>query len=103
MPPPPQRIVFESADAVAATAASWIARALADRAASAGGATFALAGGGTPQPVYRRLATLPWVPWERSEVFFGDERAVPPDHPASNYRMASETLLSLVPIPPERD
>ena len=102
MAPSPQRIVVETTDALAAAAASWIARVLADAAASTGGASLALAGGGTPAPVYRRLATLPGIPWERIEIFFGDERAVPPDHPASNYRMASETLLSLVPIRKER-
>ncbi len=31
------------------------------------------------------------------DVFFGDERCVPPDHSDSNYRMANETLLSSVP------
>jgi 6-phosphogluconolactonase len=101
MSPPSQRIVVESAEDLAATAASWLARGLASAAASSGGASLALSGGSTPAPVYRRLATLPGIPWERIEIFFGDERAVPPDHPSSNYRMASETLLSVVPIPRE--
>ena len=35
----------------------------------------------------------PGVDWARTDVFFGDERAVPPDDPQSNYRMARETLL----------
>jgi 6-phosphogluconolactonase len=35
-------------------------------------------------------------------VYFGDERACPPDDPASNYRLARETLLDHVPIPPDR-
>jgi 6-phosphogluconolactonase len=39
------------------------------------------------------------MPWEETWAFFGDERAVSPDHPESNYRMASETLLSKVSIP----
>src|SRR5262249_36643408 len=34
------------------------------------------------------------VDWSRVELFFGDERAVPPDDPDSNYRMARETLLA---------
>src|SRR6202040_2846576 len=37
--------------------------------------------------------------WDRTEVFWGDERHVPTDHPDSNYRMAKEALLSRVPIP----
>jgi 6-phosphogluconolactonase len=39
------------------------------------------------------------VDWVRTEIYFGDERCVPPDHADSNYRMARESLLALVPIP----
>ncbi len=58
--------------------------------------TMALAGGSTPRRFYEKLAGSEF-PWSESDVFFGDERCVPPDHPASNYRMASEALLSKVP------
>lgn len=58
--------------------------------------TVALAGGSTPRRLYEQLARCDF-PWSESEVFFGDERCVPPGHPASNYRMASEALLSKVP------
>lgn len=61
-----------------------------------------LAGGHTPRGGYRRLAELPGVPWEEVDVFFGDERAVPPDDADSNYRMALSSLLSRIPILPER-
>lgn len=63
----------------------------------------ALAGGQTPRALYDRLSAAPirdQVPWPSIEVFLGDERAVPPDHPESNWRMVSETLLARVPIPP---
>lgn len=53
-----------------------------------------LAGGSTPQPVYRRLAQRNDIAWDCVEIFFGDERFVPPDHPDSNYRMARESLLA---------
>jgi 6-phosphogluconolactonase len=62
----------------------------------------ALSGGGTPRRLYALLATAPYaarVPWARAEVFFGDERCVPPDDAASNYRMAREELLAHVPLP----
>lgn len=65
----------------------------------------ALAGGNTPRPLYRLLATSPWkerFPWGETWVFWGDERMVPPDHPQSNFRLADETLLSHVPVPPEQ-
>ena len=62
----------------------------------------ALSGGSTPRSVYARLATEPFVSaidWARIHFLWGDERCVPPDHEASNYRMARETLLAHVPVP----
>lgn len=64
-----------------------------------------LAGGSTPAALYELLATEPWrgrIDWRRAHVFFGDERCVPPDHHHSNYRMASRSLLSAVPVPPDQ-
>ena len=58
--------------------------------------TLALAGGRTPRALYERLGTDD-LPWSEVDVWFGDERCVPPDHPDSNYRMAHEALLSRVP------
>ena len=81
---------------------------VADRASEAiarrGLFTLALAGGGTPKPVYERLAmpdVARAIEWSRVHVFFGDERCVPPDDPQSNFRMAREALLARVPIPDE--
>ena len=64
----------------------------------------ALSGGSTPEPVYRALAhpeIIEKVDWSHVQLFWGDERHVPPEHPNSNYRMVRETLLSSVPIPEE--
>ena len=61
----------------------------------------ALAGGSTPRRVYARLATEPFastLDWSRVQILWGDERCVPPDHEASNFRMARETLLDHVPV-----
>jgi 6-phosphogluconolactonase len=64
-----------------------------------------LAGGSTPKGLYALLASdtplRDAMPWDRTHVFWGDERPVPPDHVDSNYRMAAATLLSKVPIPPQ--
>jgi len=68
-----------------------------------GACRIALAGGSTPADLYRTLAAEPWrdrIPWASLHVFWGDDRCVPPDHPDSNARMARETLLDRVPIPP---
>lgn len=59
--------------------------------------SIALAGGTTPRPFYELLAVEAAAhPWRDVDVVFGDERCVPPDHPASNYRMAFTALLSKV-------
>lgn len=72
-----------------------IAAAAAERFLQIAPRTVALAGGSTPRRLYQRLAGCAF-PWPETEVFFGDERCVPPDHPDSNFRMASEALLASV-------
>jgi 6-phosphogluconolactonase len=60
----------------------------------------ALSGGNTPRTVYSLLASEhKQLPWDSIHIFFGDERHVPPEDPDSNFRMASESLLSRVAIP----
>src|SRR5579872_1140408 len=54
----------------------------------------ALSGGSTPRGCYHHLAHLNQVPWENVEIYLGDERFVPHDHPDSNYRMICQTLLA---------
>ena len=51
-----------------------------------------LSGGSTPRATYRLLACMD-IDWDCSELFFSDERFVPPDHKDSNYRMVRESLL----------
>lgn len=61
----------------------------------------ALSGGSTPKALHALLATPPLrdqVDWSRIQFYWGDDRSVPPDHPDSNYKMARDTLLSLVPV-----
>ena len=59
-----------------------------------------LAGGSTPERAHEMLATgFPRLPWERVDVYWGDERFVPPSSPMSNERMARRTLLSNINIP----
>lgn len=62
----------------------------------------ALSGGATPKAMLEMLATpeyAPRVDWSRVQVFWSDERCVPPDNPNSNFRMAQAALLMHVPLP----
>ena len=96
--------VFDDPERVARAAAVRFAELSREAVASRGLFAVALAGGSTPRRVYELLAgeeLSGLVGWENTHVFFGDERAVPPDHADSNYRMASEALLARVPVPAE--
>lgn len=64
----------------------------------------ALSGGSTPKPLYQALVSLEGdnvIDWTKVDLFWGDERCVPPDHPDSNYRMVKENLLQYISIPEE--
>jgi 6-phosphogluconolactonase len=81
------RIVVASDEEEAAReAAQWLARAAAD------GADIALSGGGTVGRTHELTAEL-HPDWSAATVWFGDDRAVPPDDERSNYRLARLTLL----------
>jgi 6-phosphogluconolactonase len=88
----PSLTIVDTADFVE-TAAQQLAHILGEAARRSARVSLALSGGETPRPVYARLATIPGVPWKALEIFFADERAVPPDDPASNYRMVRESLI----------
>lgn len=83
-------------------AADEVLRAATHAVAERGRFTIALSGGSTPKNMYTLIAANAdaTLPWDRMFFFFGDERHVPPDDPESNYRMANESLLAKVPVPP---
>ena len=84
-------VIAGTVAALVETAAGSIRGLAANAIAARGRFRIALAGGSTPRALYPHLVT--GIDWTRTDVFFGDERAVPPDDPQSNYRMARETLL----------
>ncbi len=94
---------FSDADSLANGAAQLFVKLSRLAIESTGRFNVALAGGSTPQAMYALLATdyVAQVAWDKVYCFWGDDRTVPPDHPDSNYRMAYDTLLKHVPIPPE--
>ncbi len=65
---------------------------------SVGTATFVLSGGSTPLALYGLLAGAD-LDWSRIHVFWGDERFVPHDDPASNYGVARRAFLDALDIP----
>lgn len=94
-------VVFDPADYVAG-AARLIGEKIVDAVVRRGRCSLALAGGSTPMPVYRALAAKgfsPSIPWDKVEIYFGDERGVPPDDKNSNYGAARLVLMAHAPIP----
>src|SRR2546425_9946571 len=94
--------VLATAVLAAKAAARRFVAAANDAIRSRGTFVVALSGGSPPRSMYARLAAEPdasGVNWSRVQVLWGDERCVPPDHAASNYRMAREVLLDHVSIP----
>jgi 6-phosphogluconolactonase len=100
-----ERVVSETAPEVADAVASWIAAHARRAYAEHGSFSIALSGGSTPRLLNGMLAGPEWlgrIDWTWWNVYFADERACPPDDPASNYQLAATTLLSRVPIDPSR-
>ena len=85
-------VAVVASDIFASTAAALIAELVEAATASRGACSIALCGGSTPVPVYRDLIGRR-IDWSKVAIFFGDERAVSPDHPDSNYAMARRELL----------
>jgi 6-phosphogluconolactonase len=64
----------------------------------------ALSGGTTPRRFYRMIGSPPYreeIDWDRVHLFWVDERCVPKEHEASNFKLVFDALLSAVPIPGE--
>src|SRR5436309_8889651 len=83
-------------------ATQFIVRLANEAIVSHGRFTIALSGGSTPKATYSLLGSEPYrsqIDWTRVEIFWSDERCVPPDDKESNYAMAQQVLLSKIPIP----
>jgi 6-phosphogluconolactonase len=82
--------VFADLDAIAHAAADDFAALVA---AKQGTFHVALSGGSTPKRLFDLLAMRKGIAWDRVELWWGDERTVPPDHPDSNYGMTRKHLI----------
>jgi 6-phosphogluconolactonase len=102
-----QRVIriLDSPAALYRAGAEEFAARIAGTVRARGSCAIALSGGSTPRGLLELLAESPYrerTPWSDVEFFWSDERAVDPDHPASNFRMAREALLEKLEVPAER-
>ncbi len=99
--------VEPDAEALARRAAEYFVEKVEQAVAARGWARIAISGGSTPKAAFALLGDhgQPWrmrMPWERLDLWWVDERCVPPDDPDSNFRMTREALLDHVPLKPEQ-
>jgi len=97
--------IFPDVSAIAQRAAALYVDAAQQAARERGVFRVAMAGVSTPKSLHALLTAEPFrsqLPWEKMQIFFGDERHVPPDHADSNFRMVSETFVSKSPLKPEQ-
>ena len=87
-------VVVEDAKEVAAVVAERMARAARE------GGNVVLTGGTTPEQAYQEAAKRE-PDWSKVEVWWGDERCVPPDHEHSNFGMAKRVLLDRLEVAPK--
>ncbi len=95
--------VFPTADELARATGTLLAVRAARAIVDHGQANIALAGGSTPLPIYRALASAPLreiMPWQACHFFWNDERQLPFDHPGSNFGQARRAMLESVPLKP---
>jgi 6-phosphogluconolactonase len=100
-------VVMPDTQALAVRAAEQFTQAAERAASERGRARIAISGGSTPKAAFQLLADpgQPWrgrMPWDKLELFWVDERCVPPDNSDSNYRMTREAMLDKVPLRPEQ-
>jgi 6-phosphogluconolactonase len=100
-------IVEPDSNALARRAAEEFVAIAEDAAAKRGRARIAISGGSTPKAAFQLLADpsqpfLKRMPWDKLDLYWVDERTVPPDDAESNYRMTREAMLEQVPLKPEQ-
>jgi 6-phosphogluconolactonase len=98
--------LFSTCAEIARYATREVARISAEAVSARGVFSIALAGGSTPKMLYALLAEHPTLrnslPWDKMQVFFGDERHVGPGHADSNFQMATDAMLSKVALQPQQ-
>ena len=96
--------IFADLDALSRAAAVEFVKASQNATSERGRFMLALSGGGTPGKLYHLLTRAPYreqIDWATAQVFWGDERCVPPDDAQNNYKQAFDALLGKVSVPPQ--
>jgi 6-phosphogluconolactonase len=97
--------IYRDAEQLSQAAAKWITDLIAATLRTRDRFTIALSGGGTPKSLHKILAAPPCkdqIDWSKLHIFWGDERAVPFEDERNNAKMAYDTLLNFVPVPPSQ-
>ena len=92
----PRIVVVADGDELGRIGADYACRSLERAIAERGRAHLALTGGTTPIALYRALGTAPFrdrLDWGSVDLWWGDDRFVPFDHPESNVGLVRDTLL----------
>jgi 6-phosphogluconolactonase len=95
--------VLDSASSIAEAGALHFVRICNSSVKANGKFSVVLSGGSTPKGMLSLLASDEYkkqVPWDKCHFFWGDERSVPPTHADSNFKMATDALLSHIPANP---
>ena len=98
--------IITGAEALAKRAAQEFVQTATAAVLENGSFSVALSGGSTPKALYSLLVTdeaiRAQIPWDKVQIFFGDERSVGPNQAESNFRMVAESMLSKVPLKPDQ-
>lgn len=97
--------IFEDKAELSIAVAELVVKKAQEAVAATGRFTLALTGGSSPVQLYSLLSESPYteqMPWADTYIFWGDERWVPLTDEKSNAKMAFETFLSKVPVPPKQ-
>ena len=95
---------YKDLDAVSTAAAEELVTVAAYEVATKGSFTIALSGGSTPKRLFQMLAKLgrKALPWDSIDIYWGDERSVPPEHADSNFKMTKDALIEPLELDPKR-
>ena len=96
-----QVVIYPDTNTLSHEAAQYIVRLATEAIVSHGRFSIAISGGSPPRVLYGLLGDEPYrnqINWSQVEIFWSDERCVPPDSSDSNYQLAQEVLFSKLSI-----